>query len=198
MSRLDKRWKRYPAPDHSAGKRIMAAVNSLTHARLLEVLYYDPEMGWFMWLTRRGRQKAGSVAGTLSHDYIAICIDGVIHLAHRLAWFYVHGVWPEHEIDHWDTIKSNNGITNLRDVPHVVNRQNHAGLNANNTSGVAGVTWDKRIQKWKAHGNNGTGYRWLGDYIEIADAAHAVSLSRMAFEVAIARHQSSSTTSVAT
>lgn len=45
-------------------------------------------------------------------------------MAHRLAWLYVHGEWPQREIDHKDNVRHHNWIGNLRDVSHSVNMQN--------------------------------------------------------------------------
>ena len=44
--------------------------------------------------------------------------------AHRLAWFYVHGEWPDGEIDHINWVKNDNRICNLRVVTHSENMQN--------------------------------------------------------------------------
>ena len=36
--------------------------------------------------------------------------------AHRLVWFYIHGKWPEMELDHINNNKRDNRIENLREV----------------------------------------------------------------------------------
>lgn len=51
-------------------------------------------------------------------------VMGHVVYAHRLAWFYVHGVWPTNEIDHINRNKSDNRIENLRDVTRTVNQRN--------------------------------------------------------------------------
>jgi hypothetical protein len=57
------------------------------------------------------------------HGYAYIGIEGHNHLAHRLAWLYVHGEWPT-EIDHIDRNRMNNAISNLRSVSKAENRHN--------------------------------------------------------------------------
>jgi hypothetical protein len=89
------------------------------------------------------------------YGYIRVGVGGELFLAHRLAWFYVHGEWPS-EIDHIDRNRANNAISNLRSVTTSQNRQN-SGLSRRSTSGVSGVSWDKRRGKWKAH--IGIGYK---------------------------------------
>ena len=89
---------------------------ALTQARVREVLHYDPETGVFtnrVW--RGGNSQVGSVAGwTNGSDYVLVSVDGGQYLAHRLAWFYVHGVWPESDIDHRNHITTDNRLVNLR------------------------------------------------------------------------------------
>ncbi len=88
---------------------------NFTQSQLKERLHYDPETGLFTWIKVLSNYvKTGSVAGTDSgHGYIKIGILGGSCYAHRLAWFYVHGVWP-HEIDHTNRIRSDNRLSNLR------------------------------------------------------------------------------------
>jgi len=100
---------------------------ALTVERVRELLAYDPSTGVFTWRhSRRGQSPAGRVAGGAwgSGGYIGICVDGNRCLAHRLAWFYVHGEWPKHQIDHINGARSDNRIANLRDVPATTNQQN--------------------------------------------------------------------------
>jgi len=120
----------------------------LTHARLLEVLRYEPETGLFFWKIRTSKCiKVGDIAGSPINGYVEIGIDNCSYLAHRLAWFYVKGEWPELKIDHKDTKKSNNKWDNLREATHGQN-VNNCGVRKNNTSGFKGVSFVKKKRKW--------------------------------------------------
>lgn len=133
---------------------------TVQHVR--EVLNYDPESGIFYWkkniTTGRGRVliQAGTVAGTVTTSvprkpYIAININGCPRLAHRLAWLYVHGVWPTHRIDHWDGNGLNNAIRNLRDVLPAVNSQNMRNVTKGKKHGsMLGTAWHGKTRKWRA------------------------------------------------
>lgn len=116
----------------------------VTAARLREFLYYDESTGVFTWLVKRNQFSGpGVVAGTLKDKgYIDIAIDRKLYKAHRLAWFYIHGVWPEGQIDHINGIRSDNRITNLRDVNGTTNSQNRRT--------AAGASWDGRRKSWAA------------------------------------------------
>ena len=103
-----------------------------------------------IWKISRGKAKAGSIAGCLNQNgYIVIRLNRKDYKAHRLIWLYTYGTWPENEIDHIDQNKSNNSIGNLRDVSRSTNQRNRK-KKANNTSGITGVYWNKRILKWGA------------------------------------------------
>ncbi len=95
----------------------MAKTGSLTQQRLKEVLHYDSETGIFTWAIDRPmapKAPKGKVAGKVnSHGYFVICVDGVRHHAHRLAWMYIHGDRPI-EIDHQNHIRTDNRLANLR------------------------------------------------------------------------------------
>jgi hypothetical protein len=122
----------------------------LTQARLQILLTYDPDTGIFTSRTKRGRFCAGTIMGTLgANGRIQLHIDHKKHLAHRLAWLYVTGYWPIHEIDHINGIPTDNRITNLRAATTKQNGENR-GKQRNNTSGYKGVTWSNKSQKWQA------------------------------------------------
>jgi hypothetical protein len=128
----------------------MATADSLTAARLREVLSYDPDTGIFTWMISTGpRAKVGAVAGTLGKDgYIRIKVDGRKYLAHRLARLYVFGVWPEAGVDHRDGVGSNNWIKNLRVATQALNMQNQRKARSNNKCGLLGVSPNGDL--WKA------------------------------------------------
>jgi hypothetical protein len=125
----------------------MAAANptrpELTQARLKELLHYDPETGVFTRKFRWGESRdIGSVIGyKTDRGYVEIVLDSTKYRAHRLAWFYVHGVWPSAEIDHRDTDRANNRLTNLREATGFENHQNERRARKNNKSGYLGVCW---------------------------------------------------------
>jgi hypothetical protein len=113
----------------------------LTLARVRELLKYDPETGVFTWRVRVSNRRAGSAAGTLRPDgYLNISIDGQTSLAHRLAWFYMTGKWPQEIVDHRDRNKANNAFENLRDTSYQFNNQNSTTSRAHSKSGLMGVS----------------------------------------------------------
>lgn len=117
--------------------------------RLRELLHYDPNTGIFRWrLRRKGQAVAGSIAGCLDSDgYRQIGLDGRRFRAARLAWFYVHGVWPPEDIDHKDLIKDHDWIENLRPASRSLNTANKK-IYRNNISGFKGVF--RRQGRWQA------------------------------------------------
>lgn len=117
----------------------------ITAERLRALLDYDRETGDFRWRERKGRAEAGSIAGSPSAGhYFGIKIDGAKYWAHQLAFLHVTGAWPKHEVDHRDGVKHNNAWANLRDVPHFVNQWNKRGAQANNSTGLRGVSRARR------------------------------------------------------
>ena len=122
----------------------------ISEARLKELMTYDPETGDFAFLKRRGYRGAGLKAGSMTaFGYWRIRIDRREYHAHRLAWLYVYGEWPEKDIDHINAIKTDNRIANLRIATPAQNNANQP-LTSRNSSGFKGVTWHKRCGKWQA------------------------------------------------
>ena len=134
-------------------------MSNLTKQYLRSVLDYDPITGVFTWCSRSSTKiKIGDKAGYINnlYGYRLIRVDGIKYGAHRLAWLYVHGSFPENEIDHINGIRDDNRIVNLRAVDRQTNARNMK-KRKNNTSGVTGVDWHKCKNKWRAqiNGNNG-------------------------------------------
>jgi len=135
-----------------------------------EVLNYDKANGVFTWAKPVSRRiKVGSIAGSIGGSgYRYISIKSRLISAHRLAWFYVHGVWPKC-LDHINGKTDDNRLVNLRDGT-VSQNQANAKKRKDSTSGFKGVyrvnsKWASSIQcQKKAH--------FLGCF-ETPEAAHA-------------------------
>lgn len=144
------------------------------HHLLLNLLRYDPTTGIFRWAeTRGGFAKEGDIAGSIqSHGYRHIRVFGHIYKAHRLAWFYVYGVWPSKSIDHADLNRDNNAISNLREATRQENAANSA-IRSNNKSGFKGVCYMRGYKNgWVAQINEGGKRRRIG-YFPTPELAHA-------------------------
>ncbi len=121
----------------------------MTSDELKQILDYNPETGIFIWKITIGRAKIGFVAGSIDKGgYIRICKDGKEYYAHRLAWFYIYGKWPNYQIDHINGDKIDNRIENLRDVMEFVNHQNLRKARVDNKAGHLGVGKMDRYQKY--------------------------------------------------
>lgn len=109
---------------------------TLTAHQLRSVLSYDDTTGLFRWLVKPSpRIPLGAVAGTKSvHGYIVIKVGAKYHRAHRLAWLYVHGDWPEQLIDHINGVRDDNRIVNLRPASGSINTQNRRVASAKKKS----------------------------------------------------------------
>lgn len=94
--------------------------NDVTSDYVKTLMTYDAETGQFFRLdgVKQPSQKPNS------GGYLRIRIDAVSYKAHRLAWLYHYGEWPEGELDHINGIRTDNRVANLRDVPHVENQRN--------------------------------------------------------------------------
>jgi hypothetical protein len=135
----------------------------LTQEYLKECLTYNPDTGTFTWNSRPlksfksaqyfkawNTRCSGKVAGyTSSSKYVTIPLAGKLYQAHRLAYLYMEGELPAHEVDHLNHIKTDNRWSNLRQVSPTENQRNRP-KNKNNTSGSLGVSWCADRQLWLA------------------------------------------------
>lgn len=143
-------------------------------SELKRLLAYDPETGAFTRLVRVNRKHdVGSVAGSLTYQgYIRIFINRSHYLAHRLAFFFMTGAFPQIDIDHINGVRSDNRWANLRVVTHSDNAKNMR-LPADNKSGVIGVRWQSRLNKWSARIGIDGKEKYLGAFATLEEAASA-------------------------
>lgn len=160
---------------------------------LISVLDYHRDGGHFTWKHRDGEPAfntafGGKIAGSIdSKGYVRIgtrfCGKKKDILCHRVVWFIETGEVPE-VIDHIDHDKTNNRFCNLRNVSFDENCKN-LPLRGCNTSGVCGVSWDRRNNKWLAQITINKKNTNLGRYLSKESAIAA----RIRAEIANGFHQ---------
>lgn len=156
---------------------------------LKECLNYDQVTGVFTWKQRPrshfkadwsfinwNKRWAGTEAGwkdKTSADkekfYLKISVNSEDYKAHRLAWVFITGSWPNKLIDHVDGDRLNNKAINLREATDWQNSTN-AKRRKDNKSGVTGVGWQKALCKWYANGRINDHLQHLGFYADIFEA----------------------------
>jgi hypothetical protein len=152
--------------------------DEMTAHKLRELLDYDPDTGAFHWRVDRkgGNGQRGQIAGSPSSTgYWQIGVNGGRFLAHRLAWLYVHGELPLNQIDHIDGIKSNNRMSNLRDITLAHNVQNQHQPARDNKTGFLGVSLHRRSGKFRAVITVARRQLWIGQF-DSPEQAHAAYL----------------------
>lgn len=161
-------------------------VNNLDAELLRSRLDYDPDTGLFWWRTKGLRHKAGDPARGWRHrqGYIFIKVGGGnwrAYLAHRLAWLWMTGEWPPHEVDHANGITDDNRWCNLRSATRSQNCAN-ARRQKSNISGLKGASFHTRDGVFAAQiskdgrphfiGNFSTAQQAHDAYVEAARRMH--------------------------
>jgi hypothetical protein len=119
-------------------------------ARLRERIGYVPETGYFFWrIPLNSKNNARASAGYVNtRGYVAIQLDGQMYLAHRLAFLYVLGYFPE-RVDHINGLCADNRWVNLRACTQSQNRMNSDKPRGKNS--ILGVSWDGERKLWRAY-----------------------------------------------
>ncbi|MCP4493278.1 MAG: HNH endonuclease [Gammaproteobacteria bacterium] len=135
-------------PHHSCADNLwLRGFYMLTQEYLKKKFHYVPQTGVFVRKGRvrtRGRAtKAKRCGSLLFTGYLSVTIQYKAYTLHRLAFLYMQGYFPEHEVDHINGVRTDNRWENLRHVTRRCNTQNSC-LHSLNSSGYKGVSWDGR------------------------------------------------------
>lgn len=128
------------------------AGENLTAERARELFNYEPVAGKLIRLVRTSScTHVGDVVGSRhSEGYLTVCVDGNQYFVHRLIWLWVYGEWPPYDIDHRNGKRADNRFPNLRMATRSENNQNKSSALRNSQTGILGVSWNRRNQKWYA------------------------------------------------
>lgn len=186
-------------PNHSERlERPMAKKPLPSQDEINQLLRYSPEDGKLFWkersssifkttpkvtAERRARmwnlQFSGTEAFTCNYasGYKRGTFMGVDYLAHRIIWKMVTGEDPD-QVDHINGVKSDNRISNLRNVSPQENARNQH-TPRNNTSGRIGVCWNAGSAKWQASISVQGRLRHLGLFQSLDEAVAARSAAEV-------------------
>ena len=155
---------------------------ALSAVRVRELLRYDPNTGVFTGRKRQLHMKnnEGSVAGCIltTTGYRQIMVNKRKHSAHRLAWLYSYGRWPQQQLDHVNGDRADNRLSNLREASPA---QNNANKSACNSTGFKGVSRSGR--SWYATFRG----KCIGKFATAEDAGAAYAAAATAYFGAFAR-----------
>ena len=112
---------------------IKTKVSQLSIGTLRSQLEYKPEVGAFVG--KVDRKRKGTVNGK---GYLNIIINGTTFSAHKLAWMYMTGKYPEHDIDFVNNNRADIRWVNLREANRSQIAMNKS-TQKNSTTGVKGL-----------------------------------------------------------
>ena len=144
----------------------------LTQSRLKALIHYDHLTG-----SITHKKKKHKISST-NDGYVSTAIDGESYLIHRLAFMYMEGYFPEHEVDHKNGICDDNRWKNLRHVSTSCNMQNTKKYSSNKT-GFPGTYMSKKTGMFIAEIRINSKNHYLGSHSTAIDAA----LARLTGEV---------------
>ncbi|OWK42183.1 HNH endonuclease [Fimbriiglobus ruber] len=91
-----------------------------TAERVRSLLVYNPSeiktpFAWQAWFKFHPWENPKDHSGIDREGFLQIRIDGQFYRADQLAWLFMTGEWPQHEISHADGEKLNNSWGNIQE-----------------------------------------------------------------------------------
>lgn len=148
--------------------------------RVRSLLNHDLENGRLYWIgKRRGRPSlSGDEAGGICREgYRFVVIDGKSYRTHRLIWLLVTGNDSYIHIDHIDGNPLNNKFDNLREATVSQNLCN-SRVRSDSTTGIKGISFDGKRNKWRATIQNQGKQFALGRFHRLEDAIAVLNIAR--------------------
>lgn len=122
----------------------------LTKERASQLLKPNFESGELTWIYNYQRPDLiGHRAGWMNEGYWRVAIDGETYYCAQIIWLLAFGFLPCLTLDHKDTDKANDALTNLRLATKAQNAAN-SKLNARNVTGLKGVSLCKTTNRYRA------------------------------------------------
>lgn len=150
----------------------------ITQSKLKELFnYIDGELYWKVRPYKSHVDISNPAGSITTRGYRTIMINKKHHCAHRLVYMLHQGHFPK-TLDHINNDRTDNRIENLRPATRSQNNRN-AMIGRNNTSGVKGVSFCKKSNKWRAQIRNGGNNIAVGRFITIDDAEKAMTKKRL-------------------
>ena len=119
------------------------------------------------WNTR----YSGKEAGRKFQGYLMVGVFGKRFFAHRIIWKLIYNSEPE-ALDHKNRQRADNRLDNLREANITINNRNKS-IRKDNISGVNGVHWLAKRNKWNAEIKVDGKKKYLGQFVNKQDAEEA-------------------------
>lgn len=155
--------------------------------RLVKELF-EYRNGCLYWKIQKSNSVfKGKQAGFLENTgYRRIRINNTNYLEHKVIFLYHKGYMPCC-VDHININKLDNRIENLREVNFSENSRNQK-IRCNNKSGIKGVCWNKKSNKWQASLTINRKQMHLGYFNNLEDAKIVIDKAREKYHGEFARH----------
>ena len=140
-----------------------------------EYLSYNKDTGDLTWIKKPSdRARVGAIAGSVNNfGYMHVGLKGKQYKIHRVAWFLYYGVEPTLDIDHINGDRSDNRISNLRELSRKDN-QIAASKNRHKNTNSKGFYFCKAKELWHS-------------WVKIDGTNHYIGRSTELFEIACRR-----------
>ena len=157
----------------------------ITQDQLKSLVHYNPDTGIFTWLPkpingndrnnsvkwnkRYAGCRVGSIGTHCKKRYYSAGIMGKKMYLHRLAWLYITGSHPDDVIDHINGNTLDNRFVNLRSTTKSQNQKN-SKLDWRNKTGISGVWFCERMQKYICYITSSNKRYYLGSFADFDEA----------------------------